>query len=100
MPLSLFEEGNLKFVRIKHWFYDIAVHKEEDQAYTAILMKCTHMDNQLNITGDGFRCSLHGSEFGKQGEVIKGPAERALKTYETTIVNENLVIKIDKNEDE
>lgn len=100
IPLSLFETGNLQFVRIKKWFYDIAVHKEEDETYTAILMKCTHMDNQLNLTGEGFRCSLHGSEFGKKGEVLKGPAEHPLKIYSTVINNENLVIKIDKNEEE
>jgi len=100
IPLSLFETGNLQFVRVKKWYYDIAVHKEEDETYTAILMKCTHMDNQLNITGSGFRCSLHGSEFDKKGEILKGPAEIPLKTYTTITDNDNLLIKIDKNEEE
>ncbi len=100
IPLDLFESGNLQFIRIKHWYYDIAVHKEEDATYTAILMKCTHMDNQLNITGEGFQCSLHGSKFDKKGVVTQGPAESPLTTYATTVQDKTLLITIPHNEEE
>ena len=99
IPLSLFETGNLQFVRIKHWYYDIAVHKEEDGTYTAILMKCTHMDNQLSVNADGFECSLHGSHFDKKGAVTQGPAELPLTTYATTVQDQSIFISIPNSEE-
>ena len=62
--------------------------------YSALLMQCTHMDNQLSAEQNGFSCSLHGSRFNSEGNVIKGPAEMPLKKYETSVNNENIIIKI------
>lgn len=94
MPLTLFEKSNLQFVRPAGWYYDIAVQKKEDNTYAAILMKCTHQENQLTKTGNGFQCSLHGSQFDATGKVRKGPAEKPLKTYTTSIEQNNLIISI------
>jgi Rieske Fe-S protein len=59
-------------------------------------MQCTHQENQLDVTGNGFSCSLHGSQFDKDGNVLKGPAEDHLQRYKTTIKNNNLVIEVPK----
>ncbi len=92
LPLELFAETNLQIVRVKRSMYDIAVHKQEDGTYRAMEMKCTHMDNQLQLTGEGFRCSLHGSEFDTKGDVTKGPAETGLAVYETSMDEKTLFI--------
>ncbi|MBX2934354.1 MAG: Rieske (2Fe-2S) protein [Ferruginibacter sp.] len=94
VPLTMFEKTNTLFVRPKGWQYDIAVHKNEDGQYLALLLQCTHMDNQLTPSQNGYLCSLHGSRFNSQGEVLKGPAETNLKKYTTTINNHNLIISI------
>lgn len=94
IPLSLFDQTNIQIVRPTGWFYDIAVHKKEDGTFAALLMKCTHMDNQLVLTGSGFSCSLHGSTFSKEGVVQKGPAEHPLQHYTTTIQANQLIITI------
>lgn len=94
VPLSLFEAGNLQFVRPKGWYYDIAVHRREDLTYTAVLMQCTHMENQVAATGNGFICSAHGSLFDFEGQVKKGPAIQALKKYTTVVQDNNLIISI------
>ncbi|RYE23460.1 MAG: Rieske (2Fe-2S) protein [Sphingobacteriales bacterium] len=99
VPVALFEETTLQIVRVKGTFYDIALHKEEDGSYKAFLMRCTHMDNQLQLTGDGFRCSLHGSEYDKTGAVTKGPAEMPMVTYATTVNNDLILINIPNNEE-
>lgn len=99
IPVSLFEETNLQIVRIKGTFYDIALHKNEEGSYTAFLMRCTHMDNQLQLTSQGFRCSQHGSEYDKNGQVTKGPSELPLQTYTTTVSNDLILINIPKNEE-
>jgi Rieske Fe-S protein len=94
VPVSLFAQTNLQIIRPKQFEYDIALLKSNDGAYTAILLRCTHADNQLGLTGTGFVCTLHGSRFDKQGAVTKGPAQRPLKKYPAEIVSDNIIIHI------
>ncbi|MEO6638308.1 MAG: Rieske 2Fe-2S domain-containing protein [Ginsengibacter sp.] len=94
LPLSLFEKNNLQIVRPQGWQFDIAVQKKPGGNYTAILMVCTHMENQLTASQNGFDCSLHGSRFNAEGDVIKGPAEYPLKKFSTTIQHNKLILSI------
>jgi Rieske Fe-S protein len=92
IPLSSFGPSNFQIVRPKGWYYDIALRKKEDASYEALLLKCTHQDNQLTPSGSGYGCSLHGSQFNKDGRVTKGPAERPLKEYAISISKDHLII--------
>jgi nitrite reductase/ring-hydroxylating ferredoxin subunit len=91
LPLSLFETAALQLIRPKGGYYNIAVFKTEN-GFDAILMKCTHMDNQLHPSSEGFHCNMHGSEFSKTGIVKKGPAERNLIHYKTVLNQEQLLV--------
>lgn len=92
VPVDAFAKGPLVLVRPKGWYYSIALRKKDDGSYSALLLKCTHQDNQLTAASDGYTCSLHGSAFNSDGKVIKGPAERALKTYPVTVENNFILI--------
>jgi len=94
IPLTGFAQSPLQLVRPKGWLYAIAVRKKEDNTYAALLLKCTHQDNQLTASGNGFTCSLHGSSFNNEGAVTRGPAERALKQYTVTTDQTNLTIHL------
>ena len=94
VPLSLFEKSTLQIVRPKNMFYDIAVYKKEDDSYSALLLLCTHQENQLIVTANGYNCTLHGSHFDKNGEVTKGPASKPLQQFRTIISNSDLIIQI------
>ncbi len=94
VPLSLFDKNIVQIVRPAGWYYDVAVEKYTDGSYTALLLQCTHQDNQLNTISSGYRCSLHGSSFDKQGNVRKGPAELPLHRFETSVNNNFLNIHI------
>lgn len=97
VPLNMFDQNPVQFVRPKGWYFDIAVQKNADNTYQALLLQCTHQENQLAPIGkNGYRCSLHGSEFDMNGVVKKGPAEKALERYYTSIDNNNLIIQIPK----
>jgi len=72
----------------------IAVHKKANDVYDSMLMQCTHQQNQLIPTGNGYVCNLHGSQFDKEGKVMKGPAENALKKYPTSIDRDKLIIHL------
>lgn len=75
-------------------YKDIAVQKKDEATYTALLLECTHQENGLTPTGNGYHCNLHGSEFDRDGKVRKGPAELPLEKFTTTIDNDNLLIHL------
>ncbi len=94
VPLSLFDSQPFQLISPKKFEYEIAVERKSDNTYKALLLRCTHQDNQLGTTGNGFNCSLHGSKFDKEGNVIKGPAEMPLQQLKTRIINNNLLIHL------
>lgn len=94
IPLSGFATNNLQFISAKNLEYDIAVYKQQDGSFLALQMKCTHHDNGLTPDQNGYSCNLHGSQFSKTGEVVKGPAATALKKYKTNINNNQLIISL------
>lgn len=91
VPLAALEADGSKVVRPAGWDYDVAVHRNGDQ-YEALLLRCTHMENPLFPSGNGWVCHQHGSLFDADGRVRKGPAEKALYRYRTEVVGENLII--------
>ncbi|CAN5416745.1 hypothetical protein BH10BAC2_BH10BAC2_18150 [soil metagenome] len=97
MPLNMFDANAVQFVRPKGWYFDIAVQKNADNTYQALLLQCTHQENQLNLLGkNGYQCSLHGSQFDLEGRVRKGPAEKPLERFNTIIESNNLIILVPK----
>jgi Rieske Fe-S protein len=56
----------------------VAVGREGDD-FLALDLTCTHLGCTVKATGQGFSCPCHGSRFGRGGDVVKGPAPRALR---------------------
>ncbi len=52
--------------------------------YTALLMMCTHKSCEVSPYGKVLSCPCHGSEFDQSGEVLQGPAEKALTKFTVT----------------
>lgn len=94
VPLTLFSQSTIQFVRPGNSYFDIAVQKKEDGTYLALLLQCTHQENQLIPISNGYQCSLHGSLFDNNGKVKKGPAEQPLEQYKTFIQQDKLIIQI------
>ncbi|MDB5024021.1 MAG: Rieske (2Fe-2S) protein [Mucilaginibacter sp.] len=94
VPVSLFAQSDFQIIQPKDFYYNIGLRKEKDGTYTALLLKCTHADNQLTPMGNGFKCNQHGSAFDQEGEVKQGPAERSLKKYNTEIISGQIIIHL------
>jgi nitrite reductase/ring-hydroxylating ferredoxin subunit len=94
VPVSLFAQSDFQIIQPKDFYYNIGLRKEQDGTYTALLLRCTHADNQLVPTGNGFKCNLHGSAFDKEGQVTQGPAEHSLKKYPTEIISDQIIIHL------
>lgn len=50
----------------------------------AVSTVCTHLGCIVNPTREGFECPCHGSRFGADGSVLKGPAPRPLPWLEVS----------------
>lgn len=94
IPLTLFEENNLNIIRVQGLGYDIALHKNENNNFTALLLQCTHAENELVSTGNGFTCNLHGSRFDMEGNVTEGPAQYSLKKFPVIKKESTLIINL------
>ena len=47
--------------------------------FTALSLVCTHLGCTVEARPDGFACPCHGSRYDGQGQVLRGPAGRALR---------------------
>ena len=74
--------------------YPIVVFKNDNNNYTALLMKCTHQGAELQVYGDKLHCPAHGSEFNSKGVVTNGPAMSSLKSFLVEVQNQLLKIKL------
>ncbi len=72
--------------------FPICLQKIGDDNYLASLLKCTHRGCELNVGGGIYSCPCHGSEFSLNGEVLEGPADTNLKTYQTKTDDKNVFI--------
>jgi Rieske Fe-S protein len=98
LPLAAFQKSSMQLVRPNGWLFDIAVEKKADNDYLALLLQCTHQENQLTAMGTaGFYCNLHGSRFDSNGNVLKGPAEQSLERYRSYVENNNLIIEVPRS---
>jgi Rieske Fe-S protein len=94
VPVSLFLTSDFQLIQAKSLYYNIGLKKEKDGNYTALLLRCTHADNQLTPAGSGFKCTLHGSTFDIEGHVTRGPAEHPLKKYMTEVLSDRIIIHL------
>jgi cytochrome b6-f complex iron-sulfur subunit len=50
-----------------------------EEGISAVSLVCTHLGCIVKLTEVGFDCPCHGSKFDSKGEVLAGPAPRALR---------------------
>jgi Rieske Fe-S protein len=68
-------------VKTEDLAYPVIVYRFSDSEYSALLLRCTHQGTELTVNGDLLSCAAHGSEFGRSGEVVQGPADESLKSF-------------------
>lgn len=69
----------------------VVVHKDVEE-FIALSPICTHLGCTVRKEVLFFRCPCHGSTYTLEGTVVRGPAEKALLSYRTEFVDDNLVI--------
>ena len=52
-----------------------------EEGYVALSPVCTHLGCTVGIQGARLVCPCHGSTYDRHGRVLRGPAERALRSF-------------------
>jgi isorenieratene synthase len=55
---------------------------------------CTHLGCQVRPANGFFRCPCHGSTFTLDGDVVRGPASKALSRYRLNVIDDYLEIEL------
>ena len=55
---------------------------------------CTHLGCGVRPSGEFLRCPCHGSTFGSDGRVVRGPAQRPLPVYPVHITDHTVEIRL------
>ena len=74
--------------------YPVCIYRFNDNEYSALWMSCTHQGTELQASGDRLQCTAHGSEFDNKGAVKTGPADRSLRSFPVTVLNNELFIDL------
>jgi cytochrome b6-f complex iron-sulfur subunit len=68
----------------------------EGNKLAAISTTCTHLGCSVAISDTGFACPCHGSRYDQDGNVIGGPAPKALAWFKVSVAP-NGEVEVDKN---
>jgi len=71
--------------------FPVCVYRFAGNEYSAVWMQCTHQGAELQVAGDRLQCSAHGSEFDNKGTVKSGPAQRNLRNFPVTVINDQSI---------
>jgi Rieske Fe-S protein len=76
----------------------MVVYRRSETEVVAVSSVCPHQGCIVNYTGSTgetpFVCPCHGSAFGAEGELRRGPATRGLTRYAATLSGDRVVISI------
>lgn len=72
----------------------VAIFRDDEGLY-AVSTVCTHLGCIVKTNAEGFECPCHGSRFGRDGKVVKGPAPTALPWRRVTVAGSTLLIDED-----
>jgi Rieske Fe-S protein len=64
------------------------------EGFSAISPICTHRGCTVDVQGPRLVCPCHGSTYDREGKVLRGPAERALRRFTVNREREELVIDL------
>jgi Rieske Fe-S protein len=64
----------------------------DDEGFGVLGAICTHLGCIVAAEPDGFACPCHGSRFGPDGKVVRGPAPSPLAWYELSLAADGQIV--------
>ena len=73
----------------------LLVARTAQDTFAAVTAICTHQSCTItNYSNQIYTCPCHGSQFATNGQVRKGPANSALRQYQTQFASNQLTITL------
>ena len=66
------------------------IHNEN--GFSALSLICTHLGCTIGQKDNGFACPCHGSRYDVDGNVLRGPAQKPLRSLRVEITSDQHVI--------
>jgi len=63
-----------------------------NRRYAALLPICTHLGCTVEIEEGRLVCPCHGSNYDREGRVLRGPAERPLSRYRAELTPDDVLV--------
>lgn len=99
VPATLFEPGITELlVEAPNQRWPFLVVRHDDGRLTTVSTRCMHRGCQVDPVADRLVCPCHGSEYTREGAVLKGPTRAPLHRFATRIVGEEIVIDLNRLE--
>jgi cytochrome b6-f complex iron-sulfur subunit len=92
---ELREVGGAAVVERPEAFLNVVVAQRAPGCFVAVWRICTHGACTVDYHPEPslFECPCHGSQFGVEGQVLRGPAERPLQAFAVAQVGDSLFIQ-------
>ncbi len=74
--------------------FPIYLYRFSENEFSALWMKCAHQGAEVQASGDHLQCPAHGSEYDNRGTVRQGPAERNLRSFPVTVMDDKILIDL------
>ncbi len=94
VSIDKFISSKLVLLRIKNFEFDFIIIKKSETEFKTLELKCSHEDQPLTMSNKYIHCSSHGSIFDFEGNPIKEPANRSLKSLKTDFASTHLTIHL------
>ena len=94
IPIEKFGKSNMLLLRVNNYNFDFLIIKKTEVEYKTLELRCSHEDQPLTMSNKNIYCASHGSIFDFDGNALKEPAIRPLKSYKTQLSNNFLIINL------
>ncbi len=94
VPIEKFAQSKLVLLRVKNFAFDLLIIKKSETEFKTLELKCSHEDQPLTMSSKNIYCTSHGSVFDFDGNPLKEPASKPLKSYKTVLVNREVIITL------
>jgi len=81
---ALAAPGGVLLVRPQNFPIAILLRRLDDNQLIALSSICSHAGCEVRVLPNALQCPCHGSEYDVTGEVVEGPASRALQRFPVT----------------
>ncbi len=99
VPVALLDSGGTDLlVEAPRQRWPLLVVRHADGRLTTVSTRCMHRGCQVDPVADRLVCPCHGSEYTREGAVLKGPTRAPLHRFATRIEGEEIVIDLNRLE--